>query len=78
MTNRNKSIMGTESSRMLHDEYCIDEWDAEWYVVDLPEGAIIGHVASFEEDFDTFDATGTNQHGGGCNNVRCRVREAIW
>jgi hypothetical protein len=65
-----------ECCMRLHN-YCIDEQDAERYVADLPEGAITEHVASYEEYFDTLDATGTNQHGGGRNNVRCRVREAI-
>ncbi len=52
-----------ECCMRLHN-YCIDEWDEEWYVADLPEGAIREHVASFEEYCDALDATGANQHGG--------------
>ena len=60
----------------LHN-YCIDERDAEWYAPDLPNEAIAEHLASFEEYHDALDATGTSLHGGGRNNVRCVVRDAI-
>lgn len=46
--------------------FCIDEQAAECYKPDIPEGVVAEHKV-----------TDTNQHGGGCSNVRCKVCDAI-
>jgi hypothetical protein len=47
--------------------FCIDEQAAECYKPDIPEGVVAEHKV-----------TDTNQHGGGCSNVRCLIYLREW